>query len=80
MTVARLSSQKRGKKGKKRRRRRTSSPQRSNYFIKKSTEAVKEEPLEDRLAKVPLDQDEAFLKAIKAELIGLMNRVRSETK
>ena len=80
MTVARLSSQKRGKKGKKRRRRRTSSPQRSNYFIKKSTEVVKEEPLEDRLAKVPLDQDEAFLKSIKAELIGLMNRVRSETK
>ena len=80
MTVARLSSQKRGKKGKKRRRRRTSSPQRSNYFIKKSTEAVKEEPLEDRLAKVPLDQDEAFLKSIKAELVGLMNRVRSETK
>lgn len=41
---------------------------------------MKEETLGERLGKVPLEEDEAFLKAIKAELIGLMNRVRSETK
>ena len=34
----------------------------------------------ERLGKIPIEEDEAFLKSIKAELIGLMNRVRSETK
>mmetsp|Transcript_46300 Transcript_46300/g.61289 ORF Transcript_46300/g.61289 Transcript_46300/m.61289 type:complete len:107 (-) Transcript_46300:72-392(-) len=64
---------------KKRKRRLTGSPRRSNYFIKK-TGGVKEETLTQRLNKVPLEEDEAFLKAVKQELLGLMNRVRSETK
>ena len=63
----------------KRKRRLTGSPRRSNYFIKK-TGGPKEESLGDRLGKIPLEQDEQFLKAIKQELLGLMNRVRSETK
>lgn len=40
----------------------------------------KEETLAERLGKVPLEKDEAFLKAIKAELVNLMYRVRSEAK
>lgn len=64
---------------KKKKRRLTGSPRRSNYFIKK-TGGPKEETLGERLGKIPVEQDEQFLKAIKQELLGLMNRVRSETK
>ena len=44
----------------------------SNYFHKK-------EQRPDRLSKIPLDQDEAFLVAVKAELLGLRQRIKHET-
>ena len=57
----------------------TPSPRRIKYFDKKSSRRVKEETTQSRLAKVPLDQDETFLKAVKAELLSLRKRVQHET-
>ena len=58
-------------------RKRTNSPRRTNFFRL----ACKEEAsVRERLDRVPIEQDDAFLKAIKAELLSMMNRVRSETK
>ena len=66
-----------------RRRKTTRSPTRSNYFIttvrRGRNEPVPEESAEEKLAKVPLDQDETFLKAVKNELLALRKRVRHET-
>ena len=39
----------------------------------------KKETTKERLDKIPIDQDELFLIAMKEELINLMNRLRSET-
>lgn len=38
-----------------------------------------QETAKEKLQKIPLDQDEAFLMAIKEELLGLRKRVRHET-
>ena len=57
----------------------TPSPRRIKYFDKKSSRRVKEETTQSRLAKVPLDQDETFLKSVKAELLSLRKRVQHET-
>lgn len=56
----------------------TKSPVRSNYFYTQQ-QAAKLETVESRLAKIPLEEDSDFLKAIKAELIGLQRRIRHET-
>ena len=57
----------------------TPSPRRIKYFDKKSSRRVKEETTQSRLAKVPLEEDEAFLKSVKAELLSLRKRVQHET-
>ena len=57
----------------------TLSPRRIKYFVRKSSRRVKEETTQSRLAKVPLDQDENFLKSVKAELLSLRKRVQHET-
>ena len=49
----------------------TPSPRRIRYFDNKSSRRVKEETTQSRLAKVPLGEDENFLKAVKAELLSL---------
>ena len=65
-----------------RKRKSTRSPVRSNYFLAALTRREHlppEETTQQKLSKVPLEQDETFLKAVKAELLGLRKRVRHET-
>ena len=65
-----------------RKRKLTRSPVRSNYFLSTLTRREHlppEETTQQKLNKVPLEQDETFLKAVKAELLGLRKRVRHET-
>ena len=58
----------------------TISPRRSNFFINNNYYAVvREETTEEKLNKVPLEQDETFLKTVKSELLGLRKRIRHET-
>ena len=71
-----------GKQTMPRNRKATKSPQRSNFFRRKSPkegEQNQEKTVEKRLGQVPLDQDEAFLTAVKTELLGLRKRLRHET-
>ena len=57
----------------------TKSPARINFFATgKSKETRKDQTIQQKYAKIPLAEDENFLKAIKAELMGLRKRVRHD--